>query len=450
MKKAIIIGTLGVILVLGGLALVSTVTNNLIEKNISTFAAKIPKKSNIELKDIRYDTSLAGTTVVYTTIHVKRLAEHLEFKLKHEISIFPVHTKNDGSRGLGFAYVKSTISEDNFSPAEMEQIKAVFNNQPPVILETVVDYDRNYNLSLTINPAEARNKLRSFSGLNGNFKISKARTKISGQVKVQSLQLESKDGTVNLTDLEANLDQTKSNAGLWTGNGGIKIAEINGQSQIGEFKMNQASIEANLLDRTETLEFVIHFTINEINTPNGFPLTINSLNYRININNIDSLASPKLLQTLEDLQRQIQSGTAEENEQFANQFGARNAESIDRFLRANPHMTQNLSVATSQGPLDVDLYVNFSGFPQDQSIGGMELPEQLIQYISGAVHAKSPVALLQMTPLAPKLVTYQEKGFLRIEGDAAIFNAALEDQQFTINEHPVPSPLFRSKTALPD
>ncbi|MGH8557569.1 MAG: hypothetical protein ACRESZ_08935, partial [Methylococcales bacterium] len=81
-----------------------------------------------------------------------------------------------------------------------------------------------------------------------------------------------------------------------------------------------------------------------------------------------------------------------------------------------------------------------SGFPQDKSIGGIEAPEQLIQYISGAFHAKSPLTLLQMTPLAPRLPTYQQQGSLKIEGDTALFHAALKDKQFTINEHPIQLP----------
>ncbi|MGH8499787.1 MAG: DUF945 family protein, partial [Methylococcales bacterium] len=313
MKKVIIIGIPGVILVLGCLSLASVVTNNLIEKNFSTFAAKVAKQLNIELKDIRYESSLTGATA-YTTIQATGLAEQLQFKLKHKICTFPIYSKIDGSRGLAFAYAKSTISEDNFSLADLEQIKAIFNNQTPVILETVVDYRGNYNLRLTVNPAEDRNKSQSFSGLSGNFKISKDGTKISGQAEIQSVKLESNEGAMKLTDLEANLVQTKNNAGFWIGSGDLKIAEIFGRSPIGEFKINQAGIQANLVDRSTTLEYLIDFGIKEINMPNGLPLTIDSLDYHININSIDSLATAKLLQALEDIQRQIQSGAAEESD----------------------------------------------------------------------------------------------------------------------------------------
>ncbi|MGH8477436.1 MAG: DUF945 family protein [Methylococcales bacterium] len=140
-----------------------------------------------------------------------------QFKLQHEISTFPIYIRNDGSPGFALAYGKSTLSLDNFTATELEELKAVFNERTPVVVETILDYAWNYNLRLTINPAEDKKKLLSFSGLNGNFVVSKDGTKISGQAESRSLKSQTNEGSFNLADFEFNLDQSKNDAGLWTG-----------------------------------------------------------------------------------------------------------------------------------------------------------------------------------------------------------------------------------------
>jgi hypothetical protein len=41
-------------------------------------------------------------------------------------------------------------------------------------------------------------------------------------------------------------------------------------------------------------------------------------------------------------------------------------------LRANPTMTQRLMVDTAQGTINMDFEENITGFPQDQSITGLD------------------------------------------------------------------------------
>ena len=189
---------------------------------------------------------------------------------------------------------------------------------------------------------------------------------------------------------------------------------------MGEFNVNQVSMEANASDQVQTLEYLMKFAIKEIVSPQGFPLAVNSVDYQVKVNNIDSPAMAKLLKALEEMQRKLQSNTPEQSQQLMQQFSAQNSESFEQLLRANPHMTQNLNVATAQGPVNMDVDVNFSGFPQDKTIASLDTPAQLVQYISGSLNAKSPLAILLMTPLAPQLEAFQQQGFLQTKSIASI------------------------------
>lgn len=439
MKKVLLIGVLVLLLAAGYFGVAPIIVNKLIEKNLPDFAARIADQSNVELKDTRYESALTGGTF-YTTIHPIGLPSQAQVKLKHEISTFPIYTKIDNSRGLALATVKSTISHDNFSPEDLEQLTALFKNQTPAILETVVDYSRNYHLSLTINPAQDPNESILFSGLTGNFDISNDGTKINGQARMQQLNFTSKEGAVSLTDLETHVDQTKNDAGLWIGTSDLKINRIEGRTFMDKFSIHQAGMKASFIDRSETVEYLINLDIPEIDMPNVSPIAINALNYKFGINNIHSLAAAKLFPALQDLQQKLLTGTPSENEQSMRNFGTQNSASIDQLLRSDPHMTQNLILTTAQGSVNIDLDLNFTGFSSDQSIAGIEAPEQLIRYLSGTFHAKSPLALLQTTPLAPQLAMVQQQGLLKIEGNSASFNAALKDRQLTVNDQPFPLP----------
>ena len=438
MKKAIIIGAVCIVAIVGYFGISPIVASKMMEKNFSEVTTNVANKSNIEIKDISYQASLTGATA-YTTFHAYGQPQEAQFKVKHEISTVPFYTKTDGS-SLAAAYVKSTLAEDNFSTEALEQINNAFNNQAPVILETVVDYNGAYHLTLTVNPAELQEnqKTLKFSGLNGNFNVSKDGKHVAGKAQIQSMAMGSEGSAVQLADFATNIDQTNNDAGLWVGKSDINIANINAQTPMGEFNVNQVSMEANASDQVQTLEYLMKFAIKEIVSPQGFPLAVNSVDYQVKVNNIDSPAMAKLLKALEEMQRKLQSNTPEQSQQLMQQFSAQNSESFEQLLRANPHMTQNLNVATAQGPVNMDVDVNFSGFPQDKTIASLDTPAQLVQYISGSLNAKSPLAILLMTPLAPQLEAFQQQGFLKIEGDTALINATLKDSQLTLNDKPIP------------
>jgi uncharacterized protein YdgA (DUF945 family) len=409
------------------------------EENFSTVATNIAKETNIELKDFSYQSSLTGATA-YTEFQPYGQVQQTPVTVKHEISTIPFYTTTDGSSGLAAAYIKSTLADTNFSAETLEKIRTAFGNQDPVVLETIVDYSGNYHLTLTVNPAEFEQEQDSltFSGLNGKFEVSKDGGQVRGNARFLSLLAHSKGGTVQLADFQTNLDQNKTSAGLWIGTSDASIANINTQTPMGAFNMNQVRLEASAVDQTQTLDYLIKFAIKEIISPEGFPLAVNSMDYQIKVNNVDSNAAATLLQALEDMQRQLQTGTPEEQQQIAQQFGLQNSESFDQLLRANPVMTQTLAIDTAQGPVNMDMDINFTGFPEDQTVAGLETPAQLIQYVNGNLKAKSPLSLLQMTPLAPQLEAYQQQGILKVDGDTAMVDAVLKGNQLTLNNQPIP------------
>jgi uncharacterized protein YdgA (DUF945 family) len=439
MKKVMIIGAVAVVAIVGYLGISPIVTSKIVEENFSTVTTNIAKEANIELKDFSYQSSLTGATA-YTEFQPYGQAPKTPVKVKHEISTIPFYTKTDGSSGLAAAYIKSTLTDDNFSPDMQEKLNTAFNGQTPLLLETVVDYSGNYHLTLTIPPAEIaedQNSLK-FSGLNGNLEVSKDGKQAIGNAQFLSLLVNSEGGAVQLADFETHMDQTMNSAGLWTGKSDFKIANINTQTPMGAFNMSQVSLEASAADQTQTLDYLIKFAIKEIISPEGFPLAVNSMDYQIKVNNVDSTAAATLLQALEDMQRQLQTGTAEEQQQIAQQFGIKHSESFDQLLRANPVMIQTLAIDTAQGPINMDMDINFTGFPQDQTVAGLETPAQLIQYVNGNLKAKSPLSLLQMTPLAPQLEAYQQQGILKVDGDTAMVDAVLKGNQLTLNDQPIP------------
>ena len=439
MKKILIIAVAAIVLVIGYFGISPIVASKMVEKNFSTITANVAKKSNVELKDISYQASLTGATA-YTTFHPYGQPEDTQFKVKHEISTVPFYTRTDGSSGFAATYVKSTLADDNFSSDTLEKVKTAFNNHPPVVLETVVDYSGNYHLTLTVNPAELQEsqKTLKFSGLGGNFNVNKDGTQVTGKAQFQSMVMNSETGGMHMANFEANVDQVQNSAGLWIGKSDLKIANINAQTAMGEFNVNDVSVEANASDQVKSLAYLMKVAVKEIVSPQGFPLEVKSVDYQFKVDNIDSAATAKLMQALEDMQHQMNPSTPEESQRLMQEFGARNMESVEQLLRANPHLTQNLAIATAQGPVNMDLEVNFSGFPADQTIASLQTPAQLIQYVSGTLNAKSPMAILQMTPLAQQLEAYQQQGLLKVEGDSAIVNAVLKDSQLTLNDQPIP------------
>jgi hypothetical protein len=439
MKKTIIAGAICVVVVVGYLGISPIVTSKIVEKNFSTVASNIANESNIVLEDTTYQASLTGGTA-YTTFQPYGQSQDSPVKVKHEISTLPFYTKIDGSSGLAAAYIQSTLPEENFSAEVQEKIKTAFSDRAPVLLETVVDYSGNYHLTLTINPAEfqVNQKNLTFSGLEGNFNVNKDGTQVTGKAQFQSFLMNSDGSAVQLADFETNIDQAKNAIGLWIGKSDVKIATINAQTPMGEFNANKVSMEANAVDQSQTLDYLVKLIVTEIVSPEGFPLAVNSMDYQIALNNVDSSAAASLLQALEDTQHKLQTGTPEEQQQLAQQFGTQNSESFDQLLRANPTMTQRLMVDTAQGTVNIDLDANFSGFTQDQTVAGLKTPTQLIQYVSGTLKAKSPLAILLMTPLAPQLEAYQQQGLLKVEGDTAFVNAKLKDSLLTLNDKPIP------------
>lgn len=439
MKKVMIIGAVVAVAIVGYFGISPIITNKIMEENFSTAATNIANEANVELKDFSYQSSFTGATA-YTEFQPYGQTQQSPIKVKHEISTIPFYTKTDGSSGLAAAYIKSTLSDDNFSPDTREKINTAFNGQTPLLLETVVDYSGNYHLTLTIPPAELdepQNTLR-FSGLNGNFDVSKDGKQATGNAGFLSLFINSEGNTVQVADFETHMDQAMNDAGLWTGQSDIKIANINAQTPMGTFNINHTSMEASAIDQTQTLDYLVQFAIKEVISPEGFPLAVNSMDYQIKVNNIDSTAAAALIQALEDMQRQLQTGTPEEQQQIAQQFGIQNTETFDQLLRAKPVMSQTLAIDTVHGPVNMDMDINIANFPQDQSVAALETPGQLIQYVNGTLKARSPMALLQMTPLAPQLEAYQQQGLLKVEGDTAMVDAVLKGNQLTLNDKPIP------------
>jgi uncharacterized protein YdgA (DUF945 family) len=439
MKKIIIVAVVAIVLVVGYFGISSVVVSKMVEKNFSTVTANVAKKSNIELKDVDYQASFTGATA-YTTVHLYGQPQDAQFKIKHEISTIPFYTKTDGSSGLAATYIKSTLTEDNFPPDVLDNIKTAFNNQSPVTLETVVDYSGNYHLTITVNPAalEEDQKTFKFSGMHGDFLVSKDGGQLTGKAQFQTLAMNSGGGAMQMENFEANVNQAQNSAGLWIGKSDMKIGHVNAQTPMGEFNVNQVSMEANTADQVKTLEYLMKFAVKEITSPEGFPLAVNSVDYQFKVDNVDSSAAATLLQNLEDMQHKMQTNTPAESQQLMQQFSAQSSPSIEQLLRGNPHLTQNLAVATAQGPVTMDMDVSFSGFPADQTIAGLQSPAQLIQYVSGTLNAKSPMAILQMTPFGPQIAAYQQQGMLKVEGDTAIINAVLKDSQLMLNDQPIP------------
>jgi uncharacterized protein YdgA (DUF945 family) len=443
MKKTMVIGAVAMVAIVGFFGISPIVTSKIMEDNFSTVTTNIAKEANIELKDITYQSSLTGATA-YTAFQPYGQTQDSPIKIKHEISTLPFYTKTDGSSGLAAAYIKSTLADDNFSTEIQEKINTAFNNQPPGLLETVVDYNGNYHLTLTINPAEImenqepnQNSLK-FSGLDGSFIVSENGEQVTGTAQFQSLVINSAGNATQLAGFETHMNQNKTSTGLWVGKSDLTIANINTQTPMGEFVINDIKAEANAVDQTQTLEYLMKFVIKEIVSPEGFPLAVNSMDYQININNIDATAAANLIHALQDMQRQLETGTPEEQQQIAQQFGTQNSESFDQLLRANPVMIQALVIDTAQGPVNMDMNVNITGFAQHQTVSSLETPAQLMQYVSGNLKAQSPLALLLMTPLAPQLEAYQQQGLLTVEGDTASVNAVLKDSQLTINDQVMP------------
>ncbi|MGH8474635.1 MAG: hypothetical protein ACRER2_02495 [Methylococcales bacterium] len=91
--------------------------------------------------------------------------------------------------------------------------------------------------------------------------------------------------------------------------------------------------------------------------------------------------------------------------------------------------------------MSLDLDLNISDFPQDQSIASFQTSEQLIEYVGGTFHGTSPLTLLQLTPMAANIAAYQQQGLLKIEGDNAILDASFKNKQLTINNQVIPLPL---------
>jgi uncharacterized protein YdgA (DUF945 family) len=444
MKKAMIIGAVGVVAVVGYFGVSPIVVSKMMEKNFSTVTANVAKESNIEIQDISYDASLTGATA-YTTLYPLGPTQEPRLKVKHEISTLPFYTKTDGSSGLAAAYIKSTLSDDDYSSEAQEQIKTAFNEQTPVLLETVVDYRGNYHLTLTVNPAEIQENQQTlkFSGLTGQFTVSKDGGRVAGNAHFQSLHVNSADGDIQLADFRTTTDQSKNNAGLWIGTSDFSIDNIITQTPMGEFNIKQVNMQADAIDQTQTLDYLLKFVIKEILSPEGFPLAINSVDFDMKINKIDSAAAADLLQALEDLQKQLQASTPQAQQQLAEQFNsADHSKSIEQLLRANPTMSQRLFVQTAQGPVNLDLELNITGFPDEQTLAGLQsglyAPVQLIQYLDGNLKAKAPLAILLMTPLAAQLEAYQQQGLLKIEGDTATVEAVLKNNQLTLNGQSIP------------
>jgi len=439
MKKVLFIAGAAIVLVIGYFGISPIVASKMAEKKFSTIAANVAKKSNIELKDISYQATLTGATA-YTTLHPYGQPQEAQFKIKHEISTVPFYTKIDGGSGFAATYVKSTLADENFTPDTLTKIKTAFNNQPPVILETVVDYSGNYHLTLTVSPAQLQEnqKTLKFTGLGGDFNVSKDGNQVTGKAQFQSLAVNSAGEAFHVADFEANVDQAQNSAGLWIGKSDMNIANINAKTPMGEFNVKEVSMQANAADKVQSLEYLMTFAIKEIISPQGFPLAVNKVDYQFKADNIDSAATAKLLQSLEDMQRQVQSNSPEESQRLMQEFGAQNMATVEQLLRGNPHVTQNLAIATAQGPVNMDVDVNFSGFPADQTIASLQTPAQLIQYVKGSLNAQTPMAVLQMTPLAPQLEAYLQQGFLKVDGDNAVINAVLKDSQLILNDRPIP------------